>query len=105
MTAALLTSRLKARADRRRELMTLAVQAGIEAFKTDRDSYPNTALKNLPLSFYIYFHYRFLHLVEEGRATPQEIEKLNAVQSELLEAVNRVRGVWLSRGRQNSRDQ
>lgn len=92
MTGTLLASRIKARADRRQELMRLAIMAGVEAFKSDREKHLNTELRNYPMSFYIFFHYSFLHLVEEGRATPDEVRKLNDKQRELFEAVKE--GAW-----------
>jgi hypothetical protein len=81
VAAAYLTGRL----GRRNELMKLAVSAGLEAFRRDRRDQIHQVPR--PLSFYIFFHYNFLHLVERGKATPDRLRDLNRTQSALLDAV------------------
>jgi hypothetical protein len=80
----------RAAADRRDELMKLAVGAAIEAHRADREA--NTHSSPRPLSFYVYFHYEFLHLVESGRAAPDEVRRINQEQTALLETV--LEGDW-----------
>ena len=85
--ATIFATRYKAKSDRSKELMALAVQAGIEAFKADRNNHSDSELANRPMSFYIFFHYNFLHLVESGKVSESEIKSINDRQQILLKAV------------------
>ena len=76
--------KIKSSKDRKTELMKLAVQTSIEAFKTER---LQKTIEEKPLSFYLYFHYNFLHLLEQNKATPSKVKKINEQQAELLKVV------------------
>lgn len=76
--------------DRRRELMKLAVEIGMKAFEMDR--HQRTHSRPFPASFYIFFHYEFLHLVERKGVTSDSIKAIHERQKMLLQAVRH--GPW-----------
>ena len=83
---AIFSTYLHSRADRNKELLSWAIQAAIEDFKADQSSAKDPA-RVLPISSYTYFHYHFFKLLEEGRATPEYIEKVADEASKIVDVL------------------
>jgi hypothetical protein len=70
-----LSYRHKADSDFRIEVMRLAVTAGVEAFKSDRQYHYDTQLRHFPMSYYIFFHYNYLNSVAYRTNTASGVEE------------------------------
>jgi len=85
----LLTMMVRTRAERRRERLRLAVEAGLADFRQQIEIAQRTQGTHQvsPLSSYIYYHAGLLDLLDSGVMNRKSVMELDRQQSEFLKAV------------------
>jgi hypothetical protein len=87
-----LIAKMKAKTDRSQELLNLAIKSGVEAFRVDRENSMDTQLRNYPLSLYVYYHYKYFHLLDDGNINKATIKDLNEQHGEVYDEIKN--GIW-----------
>ena len=78
---------IQTRAQKNRDQIRLIVEAATEEYKGAKElmKLPGGPRNYWPLSVYIYYHTRFLNLIEENRLSPESMEKMDEEMSRVYE--------------------